>query len=58
MDTKEELEGFEEYVDFRNQPALRGKHGGKVAAFFVLGNLLSNLEIRSLQEKSTLVLAI
>lgn len=28
---------WEGYVDWRNRPALVGRHGGKVAALFVLG---------------------
>lgn len=29
---------WEGYVDWRNKPALRARHGGMVAASFVLGN--------------------
>ena len=28
---------YEGYVDWKNRPALRGRHGGMLAASFVLG---------------------
>jgi hypothetical protein len=30
-------ERWEGYVDWRNRPAVKGRHGGMVAASFVLG---------------------
>lgn len=32
-----EAERWEGYVDWRNRPAVRGRHGGMLAASFVLG---------------------
>lgn len=34
---------WEGYVDWRNKPALRGRHGGMVAASFVLGRFQISL---------------
>lgn len=31
------LSAWNGYVDWRNRPALRGRHGGMLAASFVLG---------------------
>ncbi|KDP21234.1 hypothetical protein JCGZ_21705 [Jatropha curcas] len=36
MDQEQELVRWEGYVDWRNRPALRGSHGGMLAASFVL----------------------
>ncbi|KAF8399413.1 hypothetical protein HHK36_015277 [Tetracentron sinense] len=39
-----QLDRWEGYVDWRNKPALRGRHGGMLAAFFVLVvEILENL---------------
>ena len=32
-----QVERWEGYVDWRNRPAVKGRHGGMVAASFVLG---------------------
>lgn len=32
---------WEGYVDWRNRPAVVGRHGGMLAAFFVLGKALT-----------------
>lgn len=37
-DGARDAERWEGYVDWRNRPATRGRHGGMVAASFVLGN--------------------
>lgn len=36
-DEANELSVWDGYVDWRNKPALRGRHGGMLAASFVLG---------------------
>jgi hypothetical protein len=36
---------WEGYVDWRNKPALRGRHGGMLAASFVLGQFQISLFI-------------
>jgi solute carrier family 15 (peptide/histidine transporter), member 3/4 len=36
-----ELERWEGYADWRNRPAVRKKHGGMLAASFVLGILFN-----------------
>ncbi|KAJ0105900.1 hypothetical protein Patl1_17856 [Pistacia atlantica] len=38
MDELQQLNTWEGYVDWRNKPALRGRHGGMLAASFVLGH--------------------
>ncbi|KAI3953949.1 hypothetical protein MKW98_017773 [Papaver atlanticum] len=44
MEEGHDLERWEGYVDWRNRPALRGFHGGMLAAFFVLVvEILENL---------------
>ncbi|KAI3831000.1 hypothetical protein MKX03_019234 [Papaver bracteatum] len=44
MEEYYDLERWEGYVDWRNRPALRGFHGGMLAAFFVLFvEILENL---------------
>ncbi|KAJ6721805.1 OLIGOPEPTIDE TRANSPORTER-RELATED [Salix viminalis] len=41
---EQQLTRWEGYVDWRNRPALRGRHGGMLAASFVLGvEILENL---------------
>ena len=37
QEVEQQLETWEGYVDWRNKPALRGRHGGMLAASFVLG---------------------
>ena len=34
------LSKWEGYVDWRNQSAIKGRHGGILAAFFILGSYL------------------
>lgn len=36
-DGAREVERWEGYVDWRSRPAVKGRHGGMVAASFVLG---------------------
>ena len=36
-DGTREVERWEGYVDWRSRPAVKGRHGGMVAASFVLG---------------------
>ncbi|GFY88359.1 nitrate transporter 1:2 [Actinidia rufa] len=44
MEVEQQLETWEGYVDWRNKPALRGRHGGMLAASFVLVvEILENL---------------
>ncbi|VVB17793.1 unnamed protein product [Arabis nemorensis] len=44
MDEANELSVWDGYVDWRNKPALRGRHGGMLAASFVLAvEVLENL---------------
>ncbi|TXG50422.1 hypothetical protein EZV62_022946 [Acer yangbiense] len=44
MDEVQQINTWEGYVDWRNKPAIRGRHGGMLAAFFVLVvEILENL---------------
>lgn len=55
MDKERQLTRWEGYVDWRNKPALRGRHGGMLAASFVLVvEILENLAF--LANASNLVL--
>ncbi|XP_031276325.1 protein NRT1/ PTR FAMILY 4.6-like [Pistacia vera] len=55
MDELQQLNTWEGYVDWRNKPALRGRHGGMLAASFVLVvEVLENLAF--LANASNLVL--
>lgn len=38
QDTGPYLQEWEGYVDWRNRPALKGRHGGVLAVSFVLGS--------------------
>ncbi|KAK9925953.1 hypothetical protein M0R45_023210 [Rubus argutus] len=55
MDEANHLNTWEGYVDWRNRPAIRGRHGGMIAASFVLVvEILENLAF--LANASNLVL--
>lgn len=55
MEVEQQLNTWEGYVDWRNKPALRGRHGGFFAAYFVLVvEVLENLAF--LANASNLVL--
>lgn len=43
MVENKQISAWEGYVDWRRKPALIGKHGGMLAASFVLGNFISSL---------------
>lgn len=34
---EQQMKTWEGYVDWRNKPAIKGRHGGMLAASFVLG---------------------
>jgi hypothetical protein len=43
-----EAERWDGYVDWRNRPAAKGRHGGMVAASFVLGKSTSPSTVHAL----------
>ncbi|GKU99389.1 hypothetical protein SLEP1_g12247 [Rubroshorea leprosula] len=47
MEEGNQLTRWEGYVDWKNRPALRGRHGGMLAASFVLSELLFPFIINS-----------
>lgn len=38
---EQQMKTWEGYVDWRNKPAIKGRHGGMLAASFVLGESLN-----------------
>ena len=43
-----QVERWDGYVDWRNRPAVKGRHGGMVAASFVLGKQTLNSQLQFL----------